>query len=113
MLSEGYLVRLAKNGSEVLSQIYGPGPLHLLILDWDLPDSDEMACLVGKINNRIPPLPVVVHSFSEDEPNQTEMLNNAVFVEKSGNSIDFLKKAVSELVNKSKLSSADPAKVRD
>jgi DNA-binding NtrC family response regulator len=117
MLSEGYQVRLAKSGREVLNHICGSEPVELLILDWDLPDSEEIAGLVEKINNRIPTLPVVIHSFSEDEHNQTNMLSNAVFVEKRGNSIDYLRKIVSELVSKSQLSSlssdADPGKVRD
>ncbi|MBW1738006.1 MAG: response regulator [Deltaproteobacteria bacterium] len=45
MIAEGYRVRLAKNGQEVLKLAYQHGPLDLLILDMDLPDAIEIPVL--------------------------------------------------------------------
>ena len=99
MMAEGYRVRLAKNGREVLGQVYHHEPLDLLILDLDLPDAGEVAILES-IEDRIPTLPVVVHSFVSDYANQPAVLSAAVFVEKKGTSIEPLKKVVFEVLHK-------------
>ena len=100
MMAEGYRVRMAKNGREVLEQVYQYKPLDLLILDLDLPDAGEMHILEN-IEDRIPTLPVVVHSFLSDYANQPAVLGTAVFVEKNGSSIESLKKVVFEVLHKS------------
>ena len=100
MSAAGYRVRLAKNGREVLEQVYHHEPLDLLILDLDLPDAGEVAILES-IEDRIPTLPVVVHSFLSDYANHPAVLSTAVFVEKKGSSIDPLKRVVFEVLNKS------------
>jgi DNA-binding NtrC family response regulator len=53
MTTEGYRVRLAKNGREVLRWIYHYEPLDLVVLDPDLPDAND-APLLEKLNDRIP-----------------------------------------------------------
>jgi DNA-binding response OmpR family regulator len=55
MEAEGYGVRLAKNGSEVMKWAFGSYPLHLLIIDADLPDTDGLDTL-KKLKNRMPSL---------------------------------------------------------
>jgi len=100
MMAEGYRVRLAKNGREVLEQVYDHEPLDLLILDLDLPDAGEMPIL-DSIEDRIPTLPVVVHTFLSDYANYPVVLSTAVFVEKKGSSIETLKKVVFEVLHKS------------
>ncbi len=100
MRAEGYRVRLAKNGREVLEQIYQYEPLDLLILDPDLPDASEVTVL-DSIEDRIPTLPVVVHTFLSDYANKNDVLSTAVFVEKKGSSIESLKKAVSDALHNS------------
>ena len=100
MRAEGYRVRLAKNGREVLEQVYRYEPLDLLILDLDLPDAGEVAVLES-IEDRIPTLPVVVHTFLSDYANNRCVLGTAVFVEKKGSSIESLKKVVFEVLHNS------------
>ncbi|MBW1721595.1 MAG: response regulator [Deltaproteobacteria bacterium] len=101
MTVEGYQVRVAKNGMELLRWIYRHEPLDLLILDLDLPDVSELEIL-EKLQDRIPTLPVVIHSFVPVYINHPGISSFAAFVEKSGNSIEKLKKIVCELLEKSK-----------
>lgn len=100
MLTEGYRVRLAKDSREVLKWVLSQAPLDLLILDLDLPDADEVE-IFEQINDRIPQLPVVLHSFRTDPANYPGTLITAVFVEKQGNSVEHLKKVVSKMLNRS------------
>ncbi len=100
MMTEGYRVRLAKDSREVLKWVFSQAPLDLLILDLDLPDAGEVE-LFEQINDRIPQLPVVLHSFKTDHANYPEGLITAVFVEKQGNSIEHLKEVVSKMLNRS------------
>ena len=100
MMAEGYRVRLAKNGREVREQVYQCEPLDLLILDLDLPDAGEVAILES-IEDRIPTLPVVVHTFLSDYANNPAALSTVVFVEKKGSSIESLKKVVSDVLHNS------------
>jgi DNA-binding NtrC family response regulator len=99
MMAEGYRVRLAKNGREVLRWIYHYEPLDLVILDLDLPDASD-APLLEKLNDRIPTLPVVVHTFSTDYVASNGNSLPVVFVEKEGNSIENLKKVVADMLLK-------------
>ena len=96
MRKEGYSIRVAKNGREVLKWAYDPDLVDLLILDPDLPDAGEIE-IMEKLNNRVPSLPVVVHSFLSDYNNHLDTFNAAAYVEKEGGSIDRLKEVVSEL----------------
>ena len=99
MMAEGYRVRLAKDSREVLKWVFTQTPLDLLILDLDLPDAGEVE-IFEKLNDRIPQLPVVLHSFQTDHANYPNALINAAFVEKRGNSIERLKKVVSKMLNR-------------
>ena len=105
MITQGYRVRLAKDSREVLKWVFSQAPLDLLILDLDLPDVDEVE-IFEQINDRIPQLPVVLHSFQRDPASYTEPLINAVFVEKQGNSVEHLKEVVSKMLNRSRKESA-------
>lgn len=99
MISEGYRVRLAKDGREVLACVYHHDPLDLLILDPDLPDSSGPAIL-EKIGDRIPSIPVVVHTFLSDYAGYQTSPGTIAFVEKKGNSVEHLKKVVFEALIK-------------
>lgn len=101
MMAEGYQVRLARNGREVLRWVYHPDPLHLLILDPDLPDAGEVPVL-EKLNDRIPTLPVVVHTFLSDYVHYPPLVSTDVFVEKEGTSIEGLKKVIDKILRKTK-----------
>jgi len=99
MTLEGYKIKLAKTGREVINCVHNKDPLDLLILDPDLPDTDE-SFLLKKLGERIPPLPVVVHAFLSENSEQQDVLTTVTFVEKRGSSIDYLKKIVSEILEK-------------
>ena len=97
-LNEGYRVLTAKNGREVLKQVYRPGRLDILVLDLDLPDTNG-SDLLDLLQDRIPSLPLVLHCFApEDESREAALSRASAFVEKRGNSIDRLKKVVRELL---------------
>jgi len=99
MMLEGYQVKLAKTGREVINYTLRQDSFDLLILDPDLPDTDE-SFLLKKLGERIPPLPVVVHAFLSENSEQQDVLTTVIFVEKRGSSIDHLKKIVSEILEK-------------
>ena len=77
MEAEGYDVRLAKNGREVLTWAYHQEQIDLLILDLNLPDENEL-CIPEKLQDRIPALPVVVHGFFSDYADRPDMCKNFV-----------------------------------
>ncbi|SPD74447.1 conserved hypothetical protein [uncultured Desulfobacterium sp.] len=97
MMAEGYIIRVAKNGQEVLKWVYDQEPLDLVILDLDLPDFEETQVL-DKINDRVPYLPVVIHTFVSEYNNNPAIKTAAGLVEKDGSSISRLKEMVSSLL---------------
>ena len=99
MIAEGYRVRLAKTGQEVIKWAYHHEPLDLLILDPDLPDANKVS-IFENLQNRIPALPVVVHAFLADSADFATGSIEVVFVEKSGSSVENLKRAVADILKK-------------
>ena len=97
LIAEGFRVKVAKNGQEVLKWAYHQEHLDLLILDVDLPDSNEIP-VIEILADRIPVLPVVIHSFSSDYCNHLSYPGMTAFVEKSGNSVEQLKKVVFDVL---------------
>ena len=97
MTKEGYSIRSARNGREVLNWVSHHDLVDLLIVDPDLPDAGEIE-IMEILYDRIPSLPVVVHSFLSDYNNHLESLHAAAYVEKEGDSIDRLKEVVAELL---------------
>ena len=95
--ADGYQVRVADNGRKVLEWAYRLQPLDLIILDLDLPDIDEQT-LFGNLQDRIPVLPIIIHSFQPEGMKLSVNYRHAVFVEKGENSIEKLKKAVSDIL---------------
>lgn len=100
MIKVGYHVREAKNGQEVLREVYTHEHLDLLILDPDLPDVN-MSTILKKLENRIPPLPVVIHGFPPEYVDNPDVLEKTPFVEKRGDSIEQLKKVAFEVLQNS------------
>ena len=94
--AEGYRIRLAESGVEVLKWAFHPDPLDLIILDPDLPDT-VAGQLMDKLKDRIPPLKVVIHAFLSDYAAPHDTLSADAFIEKGGNSIESLKKAILDL----------------
>jgi len=101
MNAEGYRVYTAKNAQEVLKWVFSQESLDLVILDLDLPEANGI-CILEKINDRIPTLPVVVHSFLSDYTYHPMLLDAAGVVEKNGVSIVKLKEVVSEVLKNPK-----------
>ena len=99
MMADGYQVRLAENGRQLLKLVYHHDHLDLLIVDPDLPDID-VSSLLTKLQNRIPSLPVVVHTFLSDYSDHPDVLQAFPFVEKKGSSIERLKKVVFDSLQK-------------
>ena len=94
--AEGYRIRLAESGIEVLKWAFHPDPLDLIILDPDLPDTGA-GQLIEKLKDRIPPLKVVIHAFLSDYAAPHDTLSADAFIEKGGNSSEALKKVLLDL----------------
>ena len=94
----GYAVRLADSSEALLKLIYGPSQLDLLILDPDLPDVD-VSFLSRKLQDRVPPLPVVLHTLTPDEKPPRFSLTPATWVEKKGSSVEDLIQTVSRMLS--------------
>jgi len=101
LMAEGYRVGLAKNVQEVLKKVYHSETFDLLIMDPDLPGIDKLS-LFKKLQDRIPALPVVVHTYLTDYTDDTNILSEVAFVEKSGSSVEGLKKTVYAMLRKRK-----------
>jgi DNA-binding NtrC family response regulator len=99
MLAEGFSVQLAENGREVLKWAYHRQPVDLLILDPDLPDAEE-SLLLKKLNQRVPYIPVILHTYLSDYLIASKIINPTEFVEKGGSSIEKLKKVVPEILKR-------------
>jgi len=119
LMSEGYDIRLATCGRDVLNWAYRLQPLDLIILDLDLPDIDQQS-LFSTLQDRIPLLPIVIHSFyllpiviHSFYPDGAKIdvdYEPAVFVEKGGNSIEKLKKVVNDMLSSRKTGKPSTAK---
>jgi len=99
MSAAGYQVQTAETGQEVLKCVYKDESLDLLILDTDLPDTDE-AVILQKLKNRLPYLPVILHTLPLNETGARKILTAEKIVDKSGSSVEQLKKAVFEILSR-------------
>ena len=95
MMAAGYRVRLADNARDVLTRAFQGEPIDLIILDPDLPDADETHVLEHLLD-RIPVLPVVVHTYPSEYGGGSKDMNDVIFVEKRGSSVERLKQVVYE-----------------
>jgi DNA-binding NtrC family response regulator len=93
MTAEGYRVRLADNAGEVLKWAFHQEPLNMIIVDPDLPGADEKKML-RHLLDRIPALPVVVHSYPSEINNSLNNMDDIVFVQKGGSSVERLKQVI-------------------
>ena len=95
MTAAGYRILLAENAHEVLKLAFQGKPLDMIILDPDLPDADETHMLQHLLD-RVPVLPIVVHTYPVENENGSKGMNGVVFVEKKGSSVERLKQVVYE-----------------
>jgi DNA-binding NtrC family response regulator len=97
LTADGYKVKLARSGEETLKTVYDQQPLHLVILDPDFADRSDT---LEKIQDRIPAIPVVVHTLSPERLDGLWLSEGVTIVEKNGNSIVDLKEMVFSLFRK-------------
>jgi DNA-binding NtrC family response regulator len=95
MTLAGYRVLLAKNTREVIKWTFHHDLLDLIVLDPDLPDSEDTR-LLDDILDRIPALPVIVHTYRSEYGSNSLNMKSVVFVEKCGSSVEHLKRVVDE-----------------
>ena len=95
MTAAGYRVQLADAGREVIEWAFHREPLDLIILDPDLRDADESRVLEHLLN-RVPTLPVVVHTYAAEFRDVFKNVDGFYFVEKRGSSVERLKQVIYE-----------------
>jgi DNA-binding NtrC family response regulator len=100
--SEGYNVKLAKNGKELMDLIYSSAPIDLVIIDPDIPDI-TLSYLFKSLEDRVPPLPFVIHSDLFDYLESTSHINKATFVLKQGSSSETLKGVILNILKESQI----------
>jgi len=90
--SAGYRAVAAQNGAQLKSWLGRPIQLDVLVLDPDMPGVDTIDQLTALMAIR-PDLPVVFHCLvtGPDSPPQLDN-HKTIFVEKTANSVDHLKK---------------------
>ena len=88
---------LAENGREVLKWAYENGRLDLIILDPDLPDAEEIHVL-ERLQDRIPSLPVIMHTYQSEFGAVLAHPMHVVLIEKGARSVERLKKEILEIL---------------
>lgn len=94
----GYEIIVARDGNHLLAELEKNGPLDLLVLDLEIPDTDSSKIL-ERTRMRRPPLPVIIHTFLTEESERDAQGGTQIYIEKSGN-IDHLKSAIAEVLNR-------------
>ena len=107
MAEEGYEVLLAHTFQELVRLIFQPGTIDLVIVDPDFPDIPVHA-LLKRLHNRVPPVPIIMHTHDAAVGNDLEEKSSLHIVEKRGNSIERLKQLASQLLPAAG-NSTDPA----
>jgi two-component system response regulator MprA len=96
--TEGYAVAVARDAQEILA-LLGCGDIpDLLILDLEIPFLTE-ANLLESLKNTYPSLPVIIHSFQPENPNEFLGTGAVAFLEKSEDPYQ-LKQTIAALVQK-------------
>lgn len=111
MAADGHRIDVAENGRELLKWIFRDDTIDLLILDPDLPDA-QASSLLTKLQDRLPYIPVVFHTFLSDYQNSLNIVNAIACVEKGARSIEHLKSVIAEFQNNPKLSKFESSKKR-
>lgn len=99
LMAEGYRVELAASGEDLLKMVFGRDDLDLLILDPDLPGA-EAASILKELIDRIPALPIVLHTHRRQDDEDLIFMENSWFtvIEKAGDSVERIKEAVGALL---------------
>ena len=96
---KGYNVYLAKNSNQILRYLEHDKSINLLILDPEIPDSDEKT-LLEKITRQNPALPIIIHTFSKEEYSNRSRNSHKILavLEKIDYSVDSLQLIIDELL---------------
>ncbi len=105
--AEGYRVLLAEDSNDLLRSIRQDDTLDLLILDDEML-GPEKSRIAEQLGNRVPRLPLIVHSFSTERVEESLALEAAALVEKKGN-VGELKNAVDRVSYSQYPYRSDPA----
>ena len=97
LLDEGYRVKVAGHGRELLLLIATEDPPDLLILDPDIPSSLNTLNLLRLLHQTTPALPVIIHTFLNGEGDYLKMPGVVACLEKKAD-IDPLKKEIAHLI---------------
>jgi DNA-binding NtrC family response regulator len=100
---EGYRIRLAENVQDLLKWVFNHEPIDLIILDPDLPDAVD-SHLLTTLQNRMPPVPVIIHAHSSLSLVEPEASPAFIVVEKGGSSIERLKEVADDILRHSRSS---------
>ena len=110
LAAEGYRVLLAEDKKDLSRIIRRDDTLDLLILDDEMLAPEESR-IVEQLGNRIPHLPLIVHSYSTECVEMGLAREAAVLVQKKGN-IGELKNAVGRVLHSEHPYRLDHAELR-
>ncbi len=96
--TEGYVVAVARDAQEILGLLAQGEIPDLLILDLEIPYITEVN-LLEQLQATHPTLPVIIHSFQPDNPQEFTLPNTVAFLEKAEDP-DQLKTTIAGLVRK-------------
>lgn len=95
----GFKITLAKDGIELIDIINLEPPPDLLICDLEMPFSNGLETL-EELQNLRPQLPVIIYTFLTEHAGHEAITKVAAFLEKTGNDVENLKKAVAEALKR-------------
>ena len=91
-------IKLAKDGIELIEIISLEPPPDLVICDLEMPYSNGLETL-EKLQQLRPELPVIIYTFLTEHAGHRAVSKASAFVEKTGDDVDKLKKAVLKALN--------------
>jgi DNA-binding NtrC family response regulator len=96
--SEGYQVAVARDAQEILALLAQGAMPDLLILDLEIPYAAELK-LLEQLQALYPTLPVLIHSFQPEDPQELILSKAMAFLEKTEDPHQ-LKATIAELMHR-------------
>jgi DNA-binding NtrC family response regulator len=96
---DGHQVIPAKTASEVVEIISTVDSIHLIIIDFDLPDGD-LADIRLKLKGRFDKIPVIIHSYGSERRTGFLSSHNIYEIEKGSTSIAQIKVLVNQITRR-------------
>lgn len=95
----GFNIKLAKDGIELFNIINHEPPPDLLICDLEMPFSNGLETL-EELQQLRPSLPVIIYTFLTEHAGHQAVSKVSAFLEKTGNDVENLRKAVGEALKR-------------